>query len=403
MSGWLECKQGRLGVVGTFAMLVFTCFVTPFSLDMYTPALPQMVLFFNSDVATVNLTILLFYVFFAAGQLLLGPLSDRTGRRPVLLAGSAVYALGSAACFLCSSITLLVFSRIVQALGAGAIAAVSIAMVKDVFAPDRMDAALSIITAVFGIGPIAAPLFGAVLMQLADWHAIFAALALFGCICFVFSLLLEEPLALQNRVSGKDSHVVKGLVRVLRNKGFSLYMCIMAIIDVAFMAYISVVSHIYITFFGLDEIGYGFYFGVGMAVMLIGPLLWPLASKFMGKRSFTWLLIGGCILSGCLLLVLGGKGPGFFCASFSVFILMESSSRPFSTGVLLAQQDEDVGAAASLTNCSRTIFGTIGMALAVLPWKNYIFGLGVIAVGSMILSLFLWLVLLKSSKLKGMS
>lgn len=401
MGSWLKCRQKRLGVVGTFAMLVFTCFVTPFSLDMFTPALPQMVLYFESDVPTVNLAILLFYVFFAAGQLVFGPLSDEMGRKPVFLGGSVVYALGSIACFLCNSIPVLLCARVVQALGAGAIAAVSIAMVKDVFMPDRMDDALSVITAIFGVGPIAAPLFGAFLMQIMDWHAIFAALAVFGAICVLFGLLLEEPLSPEDRVGGEGPQVVAGLVRVLRNKGFTLYMCVMAIIDIAFMAYISVASHIYITFFGLDEIGYGLYFGVGMVIMLVGPALWPIASRFMGKKLFTWLLIGGCILSGVLLLVIGSRGPVFFCVSFALFILMESSSRPFSMGILLVQQEEDAGAAASLTNCSRTVFGTFGMALAVLPWGNYILGLGTITIVSMACSALLWILLLRTAKLKG--
>ena len=397
MNNWLRNKQKFLGTVGTFTMLIFTCFVTPFSLDMYTPALPQMVVFFNSDVATVNLTILCFYVFFAAGQLILGSLSDNVGRKPILIGGSIVYSVGSLACFMSQDIIFLLISRIIQAIGAGAIAAVGIAMTKDLFKPEKLDAALSIVTSIFGIGPIAAPLFGALLMQVAGWHAIFAALFVFGLICLLFGLFLQEPLSPEERTEGQGLKAISGLWRVLKNKAFTIFMCVMAILDVAFMAYISVVSHIYVTFFGLDEVGYGIYFGVGMMVMLVGPVLWPFASKIMNRKSYVWVLLGAYVLAGVLLISVGSCSPVAFCTIFALLILAESSSRPFSMAIMLAQQNEDAGAAGSLANCSRTVFGTIGMAVAVLPWDNFIFGLGVITLVSIASAVVLWILLLRGN------
>lgn len=125
------------------ALLLVTSLVSPLSLDMYTPAIPHMADYFATDEGTVNLTLTGYYLFFATGMLLFGPLSDKYGRKPIMLAGLALYAVGSVACAVASSVYALVGARVVQALGAGSVSAVGMAIVKDSFEADRREKILS--------------------------------------------------------------------------------------------------------------------------------------------------------------------------------------------------------------------------------------------------------------------
>ena len=221
METWLACRQKRLGVVGLVCLLVITSLVTPLSLDMYTPAIPHMTDYFDADAGTVNLTLVDYYLFFAVGLLLFGPVSDRFGRKPVLVAGVVTYVAASALCALAFDIWMLVAMRIVQALGAGATSAVSTAVVKDAIAADKREMVLSVVQVMFVIGPVLAPVVGALVLQVADWRMTFWVLALIGSGCLVLVLLFEETLPAEERVQTGALGTLKNLaVVVAKNKGF---------------------------------------------------------------------------------------------------------------------------------------------------------------------------------------
>ena len=194
MNLWLVQPQRRLGPAGLIALLVITGLVTPLSLDMYTPAIPHMTEHFNADAGTVNLTLVGYFLFFAVGLLLFGPVSDRLGRKPVLLAGVATYAAASALCALAPTIWALIAFRVAQALGAGAVGAVSTAVVKDAVVPEKRETVLSVVQVMFVVGPVLAPVLGALVLQVADWRMTFWLLSLVGVFCGVMALLFEETL-----------------------------------------------------------------------------------------------------------------------------------------------------------------------------------------------------------------
>lgn len=402
LNSWLVAPQPRLGIFGLLILLVVASLITPLSLDMYTPAVPHMTDHFNTNASTVNLTLVGYYLFFSVGLLIFGPISDKHGRRPILMGGMAVYTVGSALCAMATSIWTLIAFRVVEALGAGAVSAVSTAVVKDAFCTERREAVLSVVQVMFVIGPVLAPVVGAFIVRIADWRVTFWVLAVIGVICLVLTILFKETLPENERYQGSVLGSLCNLGVVAKNKGFTSFLLIVGMFNLPFMAYIAVASYVYIDFFGLDEMGYSLYFAIAALLTALGPFIWLVAQKFMNARRFTNIILTIAGLSGVAMLCVGQISPTLFCVTFLVFAVMQACVRPYSTNILLSQQDDDTGAASSLINFSHTALGSLGMVIAVLPWANYVEGVGVIIVVSMIVAGLGWFALLRSNApLKG--
>ena len=396
LNQWLVQPQRFLGPFGLIALLVVTSLATPLSLDMYTPAIPHMTEYFDTDAGTVNLTLAGYFLFFAVGLLVFGPTSDRYGRKPVLVAGMIVYTAASALCAMAPDIWVLIGMRVVQALGAGAVSAVSTAVVKDAIIPEKREAILSIVQVMFVVGPVLAPVVGALVLQVADWHMTFWVLAAVGLVCTVLAVLFQETLPKESRFDGSILGSLAQLGTVAKNRGFTSFLCIVGLFNLPFMAYIAVGSYIYITFFGLTELEYSYFFAIAALLTAAGPFIWLKASHYVSTRRFTTALLAIAFVSGLAMIALGEFSPFLFCATFLVFAMTEACVRPYSTNILLSQQEGDTGAAASLINFAHTAIGCVGMVLAVLPWPNFVVGVGAIIAGAMAVAGIAWALLLHS-------
>lgn len=396
IENWLVKPQPRLGAGGLLILLVAASLITPLSLDMYTPAVPGMARYFDTDVSLVNMTLVGYYAFFALGMLVFGPMSDKHGRRPVLLAGVGLYSVSSAACALSPTIEFLIGARIAQALGAGAISAVCTAAVKDSFQTYYREKILSVIQVLFVVGPATAPVIGAGVVAVADWRMTFWILAAIGVGCLALTVLFEETLDEKERSRGNFFHTMAQLVVVGKNPGFMTFLLLTSLFEIPFMGYIAVGSYIYVDFFGTGEVGYSLFFAVAAIVMAAGPFIWLVASKRVSVIRFTTFMLAFSIAMGIVMLLVGQSSPYAFCACFIAFAMAESCTRPYSMNILLEQQARDAGSASALMNCIRTAIGSLGMVLAALPWPNYVVGIGALIVAFMTVSFGMWTMLLRS-------
>ena len=370
--------------------------IVPLSLDMYLPAVPQMTQVFDTSESVVNITLVGFFFFMAVGILMFGPLSDKFGRKPMLLAGTAIYMVFSAACAVAPSIGFLIGARVIQALGAGCMMAVSTALIKDCFERKTRDVVLAVVQAMAVIAPMVAPVVGAWVVTISGWRATFWLLAAMALVCLAAVMLLQETLAGGEREDVSVLQSLGGLYKVGKNREFSLFLLVVGLLSAPYMAYISVCSYIYIDFFSLSETAYSYYFAINSAASILGPVVYLKIVKRLGGKPFMNVAVALSLACGIMLLLFGSVAPIVFLLCFIPFTIIESAVRPFSTAILLNKQERDIGSASALINFTHTVLGSVGMVLGTLGWSSFIAGLGVILVGGAVLALAGWILFLKT-------
>ena len=389
-------KQKFLGMKGLVLFITLMNMFIPLSTDLYLPALPTMSTYFHVSSALTNLTLVSFFFFYAVGTLFWGPMSDKYGRKKILLIGTIFYVFASAACAVSLNVYMLIAARIVQGIGAGAITAVSMALIKDCFSGKQRETILAIVQSVAGLAPMIAPVLGAILLQFTDWRGSFIVLTVVGLLCLLLAFLYQETLSDEERYEGTVSGSLGRLVAVGKNIGFLVPCIIFSLYNLAFMGYIAMSSYIYVDVFGLSEQLYSYFFAANAALSMIGPMLYVRFMTGFDKKKFALTCFALYAICGIFIVVLGGNAPFLFWLGFAPFSLVGTITRPFGTNIMLDQQSGDTGSASSLINGVATVLGSIGMMCAAM-WGNIVAGLGIMICLTGIVSILGWLLLMRSS------
>ena len=375
----MRVPQPRLGRGGMIALITMCNAIAPLSTDMYMPALPDMASYFHTTDAVMNMTLVGFFLFFAIGMLVFGPVSDRIGRRPTMIGGIVLYVLASICCGLAMNVYFLIGMRVLQAIGAGSMVAVSTAIVKDQFTGQTQGTVLAIAQAFSVLGPVLAPLIGAQIYRFFSWRADFFMQALITVVALVLAVLMRDPLPREQRLEGSVLQTFGRLGAVLRNPTFRRFLLCMIMIQIPMMAYISSSSYIYENQFGLSSTQYSLYFAATALASVLGPVVYMWVRRLNGY-TVTFLIYSSCLVFGCLLFLFGHRAPALFALCFAPIMITSSVSRPFATAILLNLQRSDTGSASSLSNFSFTLSGTVGMLLITSLWSDYILGISILAV-----------------------
>ncbi len=385
----LAGRQKYLGKKGLIILITLLSAFIPLSTDLYLPSLPGMALYFNASAYLVNLTLILFFVFFGLGTLLWGPFSDKYGRKPVLLIGLSTYSAASIACAVSGDIYHLIAFRILQAIGGSSAFAVATAMIKDVYDSKRREPILAMVQSMVLISPAVAPVFGAFLLKFMSWRGVFWTLTLIGLLALGGSIALKETI--DKRYAGSVLKVLGGLYTVVRNPDFSFLLALFSVPSVCSMAFIAASAYIYMNGFDLSAQAYSYYFSVNAIGFISGPILYLRVSRKFTRRSIIIACFAMFLASGLLISFLGGFQPWILTLVILPTTICGSCMRTPGVNLMLEQQRENTGSAAGLISCFGIFMGSMGMMIISLDWNNTILVLGMMNILTGLVCGGLWL------------
>jgi MFS transporter, DHA1 family, multidrug resistance protein len=351
---------------GTFGLTLLLAMLTalgPLSMDMYLPSLPDIAHVLSAPVARTQLTISSYLIGFAAGQMIYGPLSDRYGRRPVLLAAVALYLASTLACAAAQSVDVLIAARALQGIaGSGAIV-LARAIVRDVYSGVQAARELSLMGSISATAPIVAPMIGGVLQAAFGWRANFICMSAGGLIALVVAArLLPETLRPANRAGSLSFFsMMRGYGAVARHRGFLIYLGIITTTYAGLFAWVSGASVVLQGVYGLSPVTFGFTFALGAAGYMLGAMI---ATRLVVRLGLDRTIGVGVVViaAGGLALVLAvATGiPGLWLvAAMALYLAGVGLAMPQAMAGALTPFPDRAGTAASL-------MGLVQQALAAI-------------------------------------
>jgi len=319
---------------GTFSTgLLLTALVAfgPVSTDLYLPSLPAMTGAFGTEVAQVQLTLSVFIAGFAVSQILFGPVSDRFGRRPVLLVGLSVYLIASIGAVFASGIDDLITWRFVQGVGAGSGPVLARAVVRDLYEGDAAARVLSFMSSAMALAPLVAPIFGGQLQILFGWEANFIVLAIFGgAVLAATWIKLNETNRFMDSQALNPGRLLSNYLALLRHRGFLGYTLVVSFAYAGLFCFISGSSFVLIDVLHVPTEYFGFCFAAVVAGYASGSFV-------TGKLTATWGIPKLITLGSALALVAGSVLSGLAWAGVETLwaIIVPMPAVFFSLGFCL--------------------------------------------------------------------
>jgi DHA1 family bicyclomycin/chloramphenicol resistance-like MFS transporter len=359
------------------------------STDLYLPALPSMAKLFDVSESLTNLTLIVFFITYSVMSLIWGPISDKIGRRPILIIGGGLYFSACILCAVSTNVYMLIAARILQAAGGAAGTAMGTAIVKDVYHAAKREFVLSMVQSMNVICPTVAPIIGAFMLSFTNWHGIFWVQAAFGAIVFIGALFFTECIPEKLNVSIPAS--MFRLWVVLKNKNFFILLLVFTTLNASGMAFIGASSYVYVDFYGLSPQKYSFFFAFNALCMMGGPFIYMALSKRIRRSKIitTCLAIG--VLSGAAVMLLANQGPFLFALTIVPSFIASSCIKPPGTFLMLEQQKGDTGSASSLMMSGFMVMGTFGIACASIEVWDFPHLVGLITIIASIFSLAVWI------------
>ncbi|WP_270963644.1 multidrug effflux MFS transporter [Campylobacter upsaliensis] len=330
--------------------------IAPLSTDMYLPALSQVKQSFETSEFLTQLSLASFFVAFALGQLIYGPLSDVFGRKIPALVGIFLFMLSSLFCVIIDNIYVFIILRFFEALGGCAGVVIARAIVNDLFELKEAASIFALMMVFSALAPMLSPSFGGFLIEYFSWHSIFATLFGLGILLFLlifFALKESAPHLKRQKFSHKET--LKSYRFVLKDKPFILYVSCASLVLAAMFAYITGSSFVFINFFGLSERDFGLLFGLNaLGFVIFANINAKMVRKIDSEKILFYALII-MLISTLILFVNSLIKPNFWLFELSIFtsIALLGFITPNTTTLAMARFKDHSGTASAVLGTSQ--------------------------------------------------
>ncbi|MDV5145182.1 multidrug effflux MFS transporter [Streptomyces sp. SBC-4] len=349
----------------------------PLSMDMYLPALPEVTGALHAPAATVQLTLTACLAGMALGQLVVGPMSDKWGRRRPLLVGMVVYVLATAVCALAPTAELLIGFRLLQGLAGAAGIVIARAVVRDLYDGVEMARFFSTLMLISGAAPIVAPLIGGQILRITDWRGVFHVLTVIGILLtLVVWRFLGETLPPERRHEGGVGDALRTMRGLLADRVFTGYMLTGGLAFAALFAYISASPFVVQEIYGASPQTFSLLFGVNsIGLVVVGQINGKLlVGRVRLDKVLGWGV--GTILLASLALLLMTAGVfgevGLVPIAAGLFVLMSAMglALPNTNAQALMRTPHAAGSASALLGTSSFLVGAVASPLVGIAGEH---------------------------------
>ena len=357
-------------------ILAFMSAVAPLSTDMYLPALAHVQTSFKTSEFFTQLSLASFFIAFAFGQLIYGPLSDIFGRKKPLIAGICLFMMASLGCVMVDNVVHFIILRFLEALGGCAGVVIARAIVNDLFELHEAGSIFALMMVVSSLAPMLSPTFGGFLLQIFSWQSIFITLFLLGIVLLLFIIFrLAESLKNSEISHFSQKKVLQNYHFVLKDRIFLIYTFSTAFALGAMFAYITGSNFVFVGYFGLDEQIYALFFGLNsLGFMLTSVINSRLVLKNDPKKllNFGFISISVC----AVFLIISGLFKSFLFFELSLFLTIANLGliMPNATTLAMARFKEHSGTASALLGTAHfALAGSISFSVGALGANTPLF------------------------------
>ncbi len=349
----------------TLVVLSGLAAVGTLSTTIILPSFPAMAASLNAAPADMALTLSSFFLVFAVGQLLVGPLSDRYGRRPLILGGLTLFVLGSLLGAGATDLSTMVVARVIQAAGVCAASVLARAVARDLYDGPLLAKALAFIMVAMAAAPGFSPLIGSVIDSQFGWRTSFVLVAAAGsALILSYSLLLNETHAPSARLKMTVAATAKAYMQLLGDRRFALPALSVSLVIGGLYAFFASAPTIMIRGMGYSSLQLGLFFAATVLVVFSAGILAPRLAQRWG--AIPVVIIGSLLaLSGGVSQVLLHEGQDLlqFCLAICLFLAGMGVINPLGTAVTLQPFAEQAGLASSLLGFLQMTVAAIGTGL----------------------------------------
>lgn len=369
-----------LGVLSAFG---------PFVVDLYLPSLPQLASFFETSASMTQLTLTTAMIGLAVGQLLLGPLSDKFGRKIPLIISLVIYIISTVLIVYAPNIESMIVLRVIQGLSSAGSVVISRAVATDLYRGREMTRFFGLLMTINGIAPIISPILGSLLLEYISWKGVFVFLALIGVIVLLFCFRLKESLSIENRLQGSIFATFSTFGVIIKNRLFMSYVGIESFLLGAMFAYIAASPFILQSFYGLSAFIFSLCFGANGAALVIGA---NIGGKLPNRQALAIGVLAFVVAALYTIAVLIIQPHWLFVEiGFFAMLLLMGITFPAISTLAMESERQYAGSASALLGFAPFFLGGIVSPLVGIGNIFYSTALVILACGVLGLAIY-WLI-----------